>query len=113
MVVVEDIFKGPNAKTFKTLAMFRGIAFKTVFEKLQKEPRSIMPTEARKLVGAGGVKKEDGFAFATQKYNLKDYKFETHNDITDSIVLALAGYEIYKAELNNPVLPTKRKKRTK
>lgn len=113
IVVIEDIFKGPNAKTFKTLAMFRGIIFKVVFEKMKIDPKSIMPTEARKLVGAKGVKKEDGFQFVINKYGLKEFVFEKHNDITDAVVLALAYYEQYKQSLLIPPQPRSRKKRSK
>ncbi len=91
-IIIEDIFKGPNAKTFKLLAMFRGVAFKTVQEKIKKDPISVMPTEARKLIGAG-VTKEDAFAFIVKKYKFYSFKFETHNDIADSIVLALAYFK--------------------
>jgi Holliday junction resolvasome RuvABC endonuclease subunit len=110
-VVFEDIFKGPNAKTFKLLAMFRGVAFKAIFEVLKFDPKSIMPTEARKLVGASGVKKEDGFAFVVKKYNLTNYKFEEHNDIADAIVLALARHIQYQHELANPPKQVKKRKK--
>ena len=91
-VMIEDIFKGPNAKTFKLLAMFRGVAFKTIQEKLKKDPESVMPTEARSRVGVIGGKKENAFAWVIEKYNFKDFTFNKHNDICDGIILALSYF---------------------
>jgi len=108
-VVTEDIFKGPNVKTFKTLAMFRGIVFKTVYEKLKNDPVCLMPTEARKIAGVKGITKEDAFIFITEKYNFLNYKFVTHNDISDSIILALASYYLYKNPKQNVIKKKKRK----
>jgi Holliday junction resolvasome RuvABC endonuclease subunit len=96
LVVIEDIFKGPNVNTFKTLAMFRGICFKVVFEEMQSTPISIMPTEARKIIGASGVTKQDGFDFITKKYSFTNYDFNKHSDIVDSIALALSYHELCK-----------------
>jgi Holliday junction resolvasome RuvABC endonuclease subunit len=109
-IVIEDIFRGPNIKTFKTLAMFRGVCFKVSFSILEKEPISIMPSEARKIVGVDGITKEDGFDFVVNKYNLVKYDFLTHNDISDSIILALA---YYKAQKEGIVIGASKKKRKK
>jgi len=112
-VVMEDIFKGPNAKTFKILAMFRGVCFLTVFNEIGKDPICVMPTEARKLVGVAGITKEDSFDFVIRKYAFSDYEFNTHNDITDAIVLGLAGYEMEKQGIDEKSLGRKKKKRKK
>jgi len=112
-VIIEDIFRGPNIITFKTLAMFRGVCFKAVYDKLGKDPICIMPTAARKLVGTDGVTKENGFDFVIEKYALPGYEFDTHNDITDSIVLALAGHTMQKLGLSEKDLKSKKKKRKK
>ena len=112
-VIMEDIFKGPNIITFKTLAMFRGVCFLAVFGEIGKDPLCLMPTEARKLVGAPGVKKEDGFSFVIEKYSFTDYEFDTHNDQTDAIVLGLAGHEIEKQGIDEKTLGRKKKKRKK
>lgn len=90
LVVIEDIFKGRNAKTFKSLAMFRGVAIKAIFDMIGQDPISIMASEARKTVGVKNDK-EEAFKFITNKFDL-DYEFEKHNDIADSILLALACY---------------------
>lgn len=110
-VVMEDIFKGRNIKTFKTLAMFRGVCFITVFEEMGCDPICVMPTEARKLVGVKGTAKEDGFGFAVKKYKLNDFDFDTHNDITDAIVLGLSGHEMEKRGINERDLHPKKKRR--
>lgn len=72
-----------------------------------------MPTAARKLVGVDGVTKEDGFDFVINKYGSLDYDFDTHNDITDAIVLGLACYEMEKQGLNEKDLKRKKKRRKK
>jgi len=110
-VIIEDIFRGPNVKTFKTLAMFRGVCFLTVFNETGSDPISVMPTEARKLVGAPGVTKEDGFNFVMEKYSLPDYEFDTHNDITDAIVLGLSCNEMIKRGLSEQDLRKKKKRK--
>lgn len=110
-VIIEDIFRGPNIITFKTLAMFRGVCFKTVYDELGKDPFCVMPTEARKLVGAKGVKKEDGFDFVIKKYALPGYEFDTHNDITDAMALALAAHTMIKQGIDAKSLRKKSSKK--
>lgn len=110
-VVMEDIFRGPNIKTFKTLAMFRGVCFLTVFNEIGKNPISVMPTAARKLVNVNGITKQDGFDFIIQKYDFPEYEFDTHNDITDAIVLGLACYTMEKQGLTEKDLRSKKKRR--
>ena len=98
IVVIEDVFRGRNAKTYKVLCMFRGVAIKAVFDIIGKDPISIMASEARSLVGSK-IKKEDAFEFITKKFKL-DFEFERDNDKADSIVLALAGYTMEKNGVN-------------
>jgi Holliday junction resolvasome RuvABC endonuclease subunit len=110
-IIIEDIFKGPNAKTFKTLAMFRGVAFKVVFEKIKKDPICVMPTEARKMVGVNGITKEDAFEYIINRYNFTDYIFDKDNDKTDAIVLALS-YDgtLLRTSSKKPKIKRKKKK---
>ena len=110
VIVIEDIFKGPSVTVFKLLAMFRGVAFLITQKELKKDPISLLPTEARKLVGVGGITKEDAYAFVVKKYNFTNFKFETHNDITDSIVLSLAYFNYTGPK---PKKPKKRKAKIK
>lgn len=112
-VIMEDIFRGPNIKTFKTLAMFRGVCFLIVFEEIGKDPICVMPTEARKLVGTQGVSKEDGFNFVVEKYGFSSYAFDTHNDICDAIILGLSGHEMEKKGMTEKDLAKKKRKKRK
>ena len=106
-IILEDIFRGPNIKTFKHLAMFRAIVFKVCFEKLKKDPITFMPSEARRMVGCG-IKKEDAFAFVINKYNLTNYVFDNDNDRADAIVLGLAYFSG-----NKIIKPIKKRKKSK
>jgi len=88
-IVIEDIFKGRNLKTFKILAMFRGVAIQTIYEETNQNPVSLMPTDARSTLDIG-VGKEDAFCALVEKYKLDDFNFDDHNDIVDAIGLASA-----------------------
>lgn len=110
-VIIEDIFKGPNITTFKVLAMFRGVCIKVIFEELGFDPISVMPSEARKLVGVDGIKKEDAFEFVVKKYKLNDYDFDKDNNITDAIVLALSGHKMETLGLTEKDLKKKKKRK--
>ena len=101
--VIEGCFKGPNAKTFQVLSMFRGVSFKVIQEVLHQDPISIFPTEARKAVGVDGVKKEDAFKWVVERFGFTDFTLNKHNDICDSIVLALSYFA--------PPKPAKKRKR--
>lgn len=111
-IIIEDIYRGRNITTFKTLAMFRGVCFFIVYAIAKKNPICIMPTAARKLIGIG-VTKEDGFKFAVEKYGLKKYDFELDNDKTDAIILGLAGHTMERQGLKEKDLKQKRKRKKK
>jgi Holliday junction resolvasome RuvABC endonuclease subunit len=93
-VVIEDIYRGPSAITFKVLAFFHGVAYKTVNDLLYIEPdllgvmatRSAIATEA----GIAVRTKEQAFFIinSTLKLNLD---FKTGNDIADACALVY-GY---------------------
>ena len=89
-VVIEDIFKGRNANTFKILSLFRGIAIKTIYEFTKQDPLSIMASRARSSLGIKNHK-EDAFAFIVTKYPALGLTFDKDNDVADAIVLGLAG----------------------
>ena len=109
-IIIEDIFKGRNIKTFKSLAMFRGIAIKVVYEETGKNPISIMASEARSIIGVKN-KKEITFEFIVDKYNLSDYNFEDHNDIVDSIALALSAHIMKKQGIDEKFIHNARTKK--
>ena len=111
-VIIEDIFKGRSVLTFKSLAMFRGIALKVTFEELGKDPISVMASSARALIGVKN-KKEIAYEFIVKKYKLTDYEFDTHNDIADAIVLALTAHTMKKQGISESSLKKKRKRKKK
>lgn len=94
-VVIEDIFKGRNLKTFKILAMFRGVAVQTIYEETNADPVSLMPTDARAILNIG-LGKEDAFCAIVERYKLNDFNFDDHNDIADAIGLAFAIHTMIK-----------------
>lgn len=94
-IVIEDIFKGRNLKTFKILAMFRGVAIQTIYEETNQNPVSLMPTDARATLDIG-VGKEDAFCAIVEKYKLDEFNFDDHNDIVDAIGLATAVHILIK-----------------
>lgn len=112
-VIIEDIFKGRNILTFKSLAMFRGVAINTIYDELSITPISVMASEARKIIGVKNDK-EEVYIFIVKKYKLTDYSFDRDNDITDSIALGLCGYIIQRDDINlKDIRKKKRRKRRK
>lgn len=109
-IIIEDIFKGRNIATFKILSLFRGVAIKAIYDELEKDPTSVMASEARKIVGVKNDK-EEAYKFVVEKYNLFDYKFNSHNDITDSIVLGLCGHIMQKNGIDPEQLKKTRKRK--
>lgn len=109
-VIIENIFKGRNILTFKSLAMFRAIAIKTIFEDLGLDVIELMASEARSVVGIKNDK-EVAYNFIVKKYKLVDYEFSSHNDITDSILLGLSAQIMRKQGIDPLSLKKKRKKK--
>lgn len=109
-VIIEDIFKGRNLATFKTLAMFRGVAVQTIFEEMGTDPASIMPTDARSTIGVA-TGKEEAFAAITEKFKLQDFNFEDHNDIVDAIGLASAMHTLVKKGIDVKSLRSSRRRK--
>lgn len=98
IIIVEDIYKGRNIKTFKSLAMFRGVVIKAIYDEINKDPISLSASVVRSFLKIKN-KKEIAFDFIVSKYKL-DYNFKDHNDIVDSIVLGLAVHEMMKQGLD-------------
>jgi Holliday junction resolvasome RuvABC endonuclease subunit len=112
VIVTEQIFRGPNTATFKVLSQFSGVALKTIFEQIGREPEMMLAVEARSCLGVR-YKKEEAFEDLTSKFNLQHFdNFEQHNDIVDAFALAFAIVEIRKGNYAKPVRsPRSRKKR--
>lgn len=95
----EDIWKGPSIKTYKILALYHGIAYKSAFMHFKTDAVVLMPSHLRKILAAKteliltGKKESDKksvFDFVKAKYILEDFEFTKHNDITDAIAVGLA-----------------------
>lgn len=98
IIVIEDVFKGRNAKTFKILSLFRGVAIKAVYDEIGKDPVSIMAAQVRRLIDLPNDK-EAVFKALNTKYKL-GFDFKKDNDIVDAIALALACHKIRKQGKN-------------
>lgn len=111
-VVLEDIFRSRNIKTFKVLAMWRGVAINTVYDTLGLDCIGLMASEARALIE---VKNDKLVVFnhIVKKYKLKDYDFDTHNDLTDAIALGLAGIKVVSENIDVESLRKSKKKKRK
>jgi Holliday junction resolvasome RuvABC endonuclease subunit len=93
LVVIEDAYYRPgfgSIHTLKALVKFAGVAQELCASKgIQTE--IITATKARKYCcGRSGEKvtKQDVFDFFVEKYDLEDWTFNKHNDITDAMALA-------------------------
>jgi len=93
-IVIEEIYRGPNAKTFKILSMFRGVALKTIFETTGKDPFNILAVAARSALDIPS-KKEGAFDAIVKKHKL-DLDFKNWNDVIDAVALGLAIHTLIK-----------------
>jgi Holliday junction resolvasome RuvABC endonuclease subunit len=93
LIVVEDIFHR-NTLTYKVLAMFHGIVFRMSWKMLHKDPLYIKTTQARSVLGV--KTKEEVFRYIKARFNLDEFKYDEHNDITDSIAIGVAYYNGYQ-----------------
>ena len=109
VVVIEDVYlRFGNAQTMKQLARFSGVAME-VCAYASVEVKSITATQARKHCCGkqeGEFKKPEVFAFFTAKYNLTDWVFKKHNDITDAMALSW-GYR----DMQKNKIPSKKRAR--
>ena len=96
-VVIEDTYL-KNVKTLKTLMQFMGVINLECFFELGQEPSFVSPQTVRSYYKL--KTKEDVFSYIQNKYKvkLKNYTFETGNDITDSILQGLYWYDVLSAK---------------
>ena len=94
LVAVEDVFVGQMSSAI-ILARFSGVLLETIKEVSGCEPVLLTATHARKVLGLPN-NKEAVFEAIRKKYKLAEWAFKTHNDITDSLVVALAAGKEYK-----------------
>ncbi len=117
IVAIENIFKGRNMTTFKSLSMFRGVAVKTIYEEINKDPVNILAVEARSELNLD-ASKDKAFKQAIKKFKLKrfNFNFNKHNDIVDAIILGLAIHSLLEKgtdERSLRGLGSKKKRRPK
>jgi Holliday junction resolvasome RuvABC endonuclease subunit len=85
-IIIEDVFRGPNAKTTKLLSRFSGVAIEVSRRMVKKEPVIAAATKVRSFFEL--KTKEDAFNFIRQKYKL-DWEFSKMNDVADALLLSL------------------------
>ncbi len=90
-VVIENGYFGRNVKTLKVLCEFAGVAKECCMDTLDVEPY-IMNVNTPK--SHFGVKtKEEVFHVIVDLYELENFEFKKHNDITDAIAQGVCFYE--------------------
>ncbi len=87
IVVIEDVFKGKNAKTFKLLCELRGGVIYTSYNKVHRNIFTYNATHARACFSLKG--KEDVVEFINNEMDLSFEFTMEHNDVCDSILLGL------------------------
>jgi Holliday junction resolvasome RuvABC endonuclease subunit len=99
VVVIEDTYFRTNTHTLKVLSRFAGVAMEAAGSHNIKV-EFITATQARKYccgTQTGSFKKEEVFNYFVNKYNLSDWNFNDHNDITDAAALNWGYREKKKA----------------
>jgi Holliday junction resolvasome RuvABC endonuclease subunit len=93
-VIIEDIYRGPNAMTFKVLAFFHGVAYKVVNDLLYIDPDLIGVLTTRSAIGKEAEvvcrTKEQAFFIMNSTLGL-GLDFKDGNDIIDACALVY-GY---------------------
>lgn len=92
-VIVEETYL-KNVKTLKTLMQFIAVVNIECFSELGEEPIFLSPQTVRSHYKL--KTKEDVFNYVKNKYKvkLKNYTFESGNDITDSALQGLYWYDV-------------------
>lgn len=92
IVALETVYavkhkKKQNVKTVAVLNWMRGVVMESIPR--NSELIDVYATTARKdVIGSGRATKEDVFNWAVKEYELDDFVFSKHNDVTDAILLA-------------------------
>jgi Holliday junction resolvasome RuvABC endonuclease subunit len=113
VIVIEEIYRGPNIKTFKTLSQFHGIALKEAWDTCKKMPIYISVNECRSLVSKtlnsklSLRTKEEIFEALNEAHSL-GFLFSKDNDKTDALALGLSYLERLKSEKNSVIKPKKK-----
>lgn len=89
IIIMEDTHLSKFVNALKMLVRFGAVAQEISWRTLSIDPILVPVKLARTVIGSQD--KEEVFNIVVNKYKLKDFKFNTHNDITDAIVLTLYG----------------------
>lgn len=92
-IIVEETYL-KNVKTLKTLMHFVSTLIQECYNILDEQVILVSPMTVRSHFGL--KTKEDAFIYVSKKYKvkLKNYTFETGNDITDSTLQGLYWYDV-------------------
>jgi Holliday junction resolvasome RuvABC endonuclease subunit len=88
MVILEDVYYIKNIKTYKELCFLSGTVQATCYEHVGNNIFVLPTTFVRSKLGVKS--KNEVFELIVDKFNLKGFVFDTHNDICDSIALGLS-----------------------
>jgi Holliday junction resolvasome RuvABC endonuclease subunit len=91
-IIVEDTHLSKFVNALKMLVRFGAVAQELSWRVTSIDPLLVPVKLARTVIGSQD--KEEVFNLVVEKYKLKDFKFSTHNDITDAIILTLYGKSI-------------------
>lgn len=104
-VIVEDIYRGPNARTFKLLAQVQGVAMLTNSQ-LGLPPLVFL--NASTVRSKLGLPRDKASAYAVLvnwlSFDPKEYPFKKFNDQVDAIALGAAYHRVVlpSLSLNSP-----------
>lgn len=85
VIVLEDVYLGPNVKTGARLNNAKGVYVLTAYEATGKEPVYVAANVARSCLGFKN-NKEEPYKYFSELFNLKE-SFNKGNDITDAYTL--------------------------
>ena len=92
-IVIENCFLKHNPKTFKVLSQLGAWMARSIIGQYKKSTiiHLIYPTESRKLAGVKGRLSKEGLVNFVNNLLGKKVFEEVHNNITDAVILAIAG----------------------
>lgn len=106
LVVIEDAYYRPrfgNIHTLKTLVKFAGVAIELCARRKIRVEIITATTARKNCCGKqeSSFKKREVFEYFVNKYNLTNWTYEEHNDISDAMALSWGYREIQRVEKTN------------
>lgn len=107
-VIIEDIYKSRNVRTYRVLSYYHGVAYKAIYKYKKIEPVILTVKEIRTIIGQeygtnlmptkrqknaqkiNKDSKELTFDLMKKIFALRKFNFVEHNDIVDAIAVGLA-----------------------